>query len=82
MRSVRLDASLEARLEEAARITGEPISKIIRAAIEERCDRLLSQRLDHRLADVIGRVASGGGNSRRTGQAFREALEKRRESRK
>ena len=78
MRSVRLDERLEARLEEAARITGEPVSKIIREAIGERCDRLLGQRLDCRLADVIGSVASGGGSSRKTGRAFRELLEARR----
>jgi hypothetical protein len=67
MRNVRLDARLEARIEEAARVTGEPVSKFIRAAIEERCDRLLSQRLDHQLADVIGSVASGGATLGRRG---------------
>ena len=79
MTSVRLDPELEARLNEAARITGEPVSKIIRSAIEERCNLLLGQRLDHRLADVVGSVASGGGSSRKTGQAFLEALQSRQE---
>jgi len=78
MRSVRLEPELEARLKEAARITGEPISDIVRAAIWERCDRLLEGRLDARLADVIGSAASGGGDSRKTGQSFVEALEARR----
>jgi predicted transcriptional regulator len=58
MKSVRLDRSLESRLEEAARISGCPVSTIIRQAIEERCRALLSDRLDRRLADVIGSVAS------------------------
>jgi predicted DNA-binding protein len=74
MRSVRFDDSTEKRLQEAARITGEPVSKIIRAAIEEHCDRLLGQRLDHRLADVIGSIDSGGANSRQSGKAFTEIL--------
>jgi predicted DNA-binding protein len=82
MTSVRLDEQLETLLKEASRVTGEPVSKIIRSAIEAHCDSLLSGRLDHRLADVIGSVASGGGNSRKTGQAYLEALEARGKSRK
>jgi predicted transcriptional regulator len=76
MRSVRLDEALEARLEEAALISGKPVSEIIRQAIEERCETILGQRLAHRLGDVAGLVRSKGGRARRTGQAFRETLEK------
>ena len=82
MRSVRLDEILEERLEAAARLTGEPVSRIIRSAIEAHCDRLLGDRLDHRLSDVVGSVSSGGGNSRRTGKAFAELLASQRERRK
>ena len=73
MRSVRLGQELEAQLEEAAQITGEPVSEIIRDAVRRRCDEVLGGRLDRRLADVIG-VVSAGGNSRKTGQAFAELL--------
>jgi predicted transcriptional regulator len=77
MRSVRLDAALEARLEEAALVTGKPVSDIIRQAIEERCEAILGQRLAHRLGDVAGIVRSKGGRARRTGKAFRSSLEKK-----
>jgi predicted transcriptional regulator len=77
MRSVRLDEALEARLEEAALISGKPVSAIIRQAIEERCESILGQRLAHRLRDVAGLVRSKGGRARRTGKAFRESLEKK-----
>lgn len=81
MRSVRLDEALEARLEEAALLTGKPVSDIIRQAIEERCEAILGQRLEHRLRDVAGMVRSKGGRARRTGQAFRASLEKKRGAR-
>jgi len=48
----------------------------IRQAIEERCEVVLGHRLDHRLRDVVGIVRSKGGRARRTGDAFREGLEK------
>ena len=74
MKSVRLDEVLESQLREAARITGEPVSVIIRQAIEERCKHILEQRLDARLADVIGIACSEGGRARNTGKAFVESL--------
>lgn len=70
MRSVRLGAELERRLDEAARITGTHVSELIRDAVRERCDAILGARLSRRLADVVGSVASGGGSSRRTGREF------------
>ena len=76
MRSVRLDEALEARLEEAARTSGKPVSDIIRQAIEERCAVILGHRLDHRLRDVVGIVRSKGGRARRTGDAFRGGVKK------
>ncbi len=81
MRSVRLDEALEARLEEAANVSGRPVSDIIRQAIEERCEAILGQRLSHRLRDVTGIVRSRGGRARRTGSAFRESLERKRRKR-
>ena len=79
MRSVRLDEALESRLEEAARVSGEPVSNIIRKAIEERCEAILGKRLAHRLRDVVGTVRSQGGRARRTGKAFLARLEKKRD---
>lgn len=79
MKSVRLDETLESRLREAARLAGVPASTFIRQAIEERCDRVLAQRLDLRLADVIGVVNTHGGRARRTGKAFLETLRERRQ---
>lgn len=73
MRSVRLGRELESRLEEAAQITGEPVSEIIREAVRRRCDEVLGGRLDRRLADVIG-IVSVGGNSRKSGRAFTSLL--------
>jgi hypothetical protein len=70
MRSVRLNEVLESRLEEAARVSGEPVSNIIRLAIEERCKVILGERLANRLTDVTGIVRSQGGRARRTGKAF------------
>ena len=82
MRSVRLDHTLESRLEQAARLSGEPVSNIIRQAIEEHCAAILGQRLAPRLQDVTGLVCSKGGRARRTGRAFREHLAKRRRRRR
>lgn len=81
MKSVRLEEALEARLEEAARISGEPVSNIIRSAVQERCEKILGQRLDARLADVTGVVRSEGGRARRTGKAFTESLQRRKGTR-
>ncbi|MGH8604656.1 MAG: ribbon-helix-helix protein, CopG family [Gammaproteobacteria bacterium] len=78
MRSVRLDTTLEAQLEEAARVSGEPVSKIIRRAIESQCREILGEQLAPRLRDVIGVVNSTGGRATRTGAAFTESLKKRR----
>lgn len=79
MRSVRLDPELEARLQEASRSTGRPVSQIIREAVRQWCDKWCDEwrgeRLDRRLADVIGVADSGGGNSRQTGHDFTESVD-------
>ena len=77
MKSFRLYKVLENQLNEAARITGEPVSVIIRQAIEERCKHILQQRLDARLADVTGIVCSQGGRTRNTDKTFVESLKSR-----
>ena len=76
MRSVRLDTALEAQLEEAARLSGEPVSQIIRRAIESQCRAILGERLAPRLNDVIGVIESTGGRATRTGKAFTALLKK------
>jgi len=81
MRSVRLDDALESRLEEAARLEGKPVSSIIREAIDAHCEIILGQRLADRVRDVAGIVRGGGGRARRTGEAFRTVLRKRRAKR-
>jgi predicted DNA-binding protein len=87
MRSVRLSKEVEKRLAEASRMTGLPVSQIIREAIEAHCDRLLGESFAAKFADLIGSVDSGGGrNSRKTGREFATILEakeaKRRRRRK
>lgn len=83
MRSVRLDERLEARLAQAARMTGKPVSAVIRTAIDEHCDRVLGSSVADRWADVIGSVAGdGSGYSERTGEAFTELILERERQRK
>ena len=74
MQSVRLDKELHRRLRAAARLSGEPVSQVIRAAIDEYVDHVLGRRLDRRLEDVIGVIESEGGRARRSGMAFTEIL--------
>jgi predicted DNA-binding protein len=80
VKSVRLDETLEKRLQAAARVAGVTPSALIRQAIENHCDRVLADRLDLRLADVIGTVHSQGGRAGRTGRAFLDSLRERRGS--
>ena len=80
MKSVRLDAVLEAKLREAARLDGVSESTLIRQAIEQRCDVILQNRLDLRLADVIGIVDGGGGRAEDSGRKFAELLRERHEA--
>jgi len=79
MRSVRLEESLERKLQQAAAACGEPISEFIRDAVREKCDRVLGDRLDVRLADVVGAFSSGTRRTeaRRTGRAFTALLLKK-----
>lgn len=80
MKSVRLNAVLEAKLREAARMDGVSESTLIRQAIEQRCAAILGNRLDRRLAGLIGTVDGGGGRAQESGQKFRKLLQERAES--
>lgn len=74
MKSVRLSPDLEAKLRQAAQLADLSESALIRAAIEEKCDTLLRNRLDLHLADIIGSVHGGGGRAERSGEVYRELL--------
>lgn len=74
MKTVRLDAELEARLREAACAAGITESQLIREAIRARCDEILGNTLAVRLAPYIGIVHSGEGHADRAHQRFGELL--------
>jgi hypothetical protein len=80
MKSVRLDADLEAKLERAARALATSQSDFIRDALTRRCEEVLGGSLAERLAPVIGIVKSTGGRAARSGAAFRAALGRRRQA--
>jgi hypothetical protein len=81
MRSLRLDPELDNKLRLAATVKGESVSEFIRHAVEERADQVLMGRPRDCFADVAGVVRGGGGRARRSGEAFSEALSKRRAKR-
>jgi hypothetical protein len=64
MKSVRFEKELEERLRQVAKLTRQSESEIIRSAVRAHCEKVLGDRLDRRLADFVGSVASGGGSSR------------------
>ena len=76
-KSVRFSHEQEALLEQAARMLGVSQSKLIRAAIDEKCREVLRPPLAQSLAPFIGRIKSAGGSARRTGSAFKKALRER-----
>lgn len=78
MRSLRLDPELDERVRRAAATEGVSVSAFLRDAAAERADRTLAETPADRLADVIGAVHGGGGQARRSGDAFAEALAERR----
>lgn len=79
MKSVRLSPKIEAKLRQAAELADMSESALIRVAIEEKCDAVLGDRLDIRLADIIGAADLGGGVANDTGKAFTEMLQKQHE---
>jgi len=76
MRSLRLDAELDEKVQRAAALKGESVSEFIRHAAEDRADQTLLGRPSDRFADVAGIVHGGGGRARRSGVAFTKALAK------
>ncbi len=76
--SVRFDPELEARLKALAEAEGVPLSELLRRAAARYYQERAAGNLALRLADVVGRVESTGGRARRTGEAFRKALRRRR----
>ena len=74
MRSLRLDPTLDAKVQRAAAIKGETVSEFIRRAAEDRADETLTGQPDDAFADVAGVIHGGGGRARRSGQAFSEGL--------
>ena len=69
MKSVRLDADLEAQLRQAAQAAGVSESEFIRQAVAERSQHFLGDGLEQRLAGVVGAIHSRGG---RAGEASRQ----------
>ncbi len=74
VRSLRLDPELDEKVRRAAGIKGESVSEFIRRAADERAEETLASASDDRFADVAGVVHGGGGQARRSGGAFTEAL--------
>jgi predicted DNA-binding protein len=75
--SVRLDPEVAARLRKMAKTEGVPLSELLRRAAARYCNELANTSLDLRLADVVGVVGSTGGRARRSGEAYRKALQRR-----
>lgn len=79
MRSLRLDPELDELVKRAAAHEGASVSEFLRRAAAERARHTLDQR--DQLTDVIGSVRSHGGAAVRTGSAFSDLLEGRRQNR-
>ncbi len=84
MRSVRFSEQLEKQLQEAAKACGEPISEFIRDAVRAKCEKVLANSLDPRLAAYIGSVPSGkkGISSRKSGREYTRLLMEKDERRR
>ena len=81
MKTVRLDAPLEAQLKEAMELTGQTASQIIRDALETHCKTLVKRDLRHEWADVIGSVSIEDPQyadlSERTEEVFAEVMDEK-----
>lgn len=80
MKTLRLDPELEKRLQHAATAAGESLSEFIRQAAAERADTVLDTGDREDFADVLGVIHGGGGQARRTGEAFGDMLVDRKRS--
>lgn len=74
MRSLRLDPDADVKVRRAAAIRGVSVSEFIRRAAVEDAEETLAIRPSERFADVTGAISGGGGQARRTGEAFADAL--------
>lgn len=74
VKTLRLDAELERRLQRAAAVAGESSSQFIRRAAAERAETVLSAADREDLADVLGAIHGGGGQAGRTAEAFDDLL--------
>ena len=77
MKSVRLDENLEVRLQRAARALAMSQSEFLRDALARRCDEVLGDSLQERLAPVVGIVKSSGGRAAHSGAAFKAVVIRR-----
>jgi Ribbon-helix-helix protein, copG family len=77
VKSVRLDPKLQARLKQAARLSGVTESDFIRAAITERSNAALTNDLEGRLAGLVGAVHSKGGRARQAHERYGDILKAR-----
>lgn len=77
VKSVRLDGEIETQLALAAKIAGISESEFIRESIRRHADQVLGEKLDARLADVVGTIRSKGGRARRAHFKFGELKERR-----
>jgi hypothetical protein len=78
MKSVRLDDNLQAKLKRAAQALAMTQSEFLRDALARRCDEVLGDSLEQRLAPVVGIVNSSGGRAAHSGVAFRAAMARKR----
>jgi len=82
MRSVRLPAELEARIDRAAAREGVSRSVFIRQALAQSCDARLSANLRDRLGDVIGTISSGKLRARDSRRVFMEIVARKHNARR
>ncbi|MHB8660215.1 MAG: type II toxin -antitoxin system TacA 1-like antitoxin [Solirubrobacteraceae bacterium] len=80
MRSIRLDPELDDLVRRAAAQEGASVSEFMRRAAADRARRTLGAR--DQLDDVLGAVRTKVGVARRTGAAFGELLQARREQKR
>jgi hypothetical protein len=71
---------MEKRLQRAAAVAGESLSEFIRQAAAERAHTLLNTADRGDFADVLGVIHGGGGQARRSGEAFGDMLAERKRS--
>jgi hypothetical protein len=77
MKSVRLDADLQAQLRRAARATGVSESEFIRQAVADRSQEVLGDGLEELLGGLVGVVHSRGGRARQTSRRYVEVLRRK-----